>query len=175
MRRSFAISSVVHIAFLILVVSSGFQGTRHRTVDVMNVRLVGTERKQEPKAEVKAVTPPKTQPQPEKKVEKPKMTYKSKTKTRETRKEVKPVKQEPKQPEQAETNATDPKPAADEDETEDSRPPAGSTSNVRVDDEDFRFAYYLEIIKERVSFNWSPPPVSGGREVMCTVIVERIK
>jgi TonB family protein len=38
-----------------------------------------------------------------------------------------------------------------------------------VDDEDFRFAYYLEIIRERVSFNWSPPPVSGKGDMICTV------
>ncbi len=33
-----------------------------------------------------------------------------------------------------------------------------STSGVRVD-EDFRFGYYLEIIKEKISETWTPPPV----------------
>jgi TonB family protein len=54
-------------------------------------------------------------------------------------------------------------------ETGKTEAPPGASSNVRVDDENFRFAYYLEVIKERVSFNWSPPPVSRGDNVLCTV------
>jgi TonB family protein len=168
-RRSFAVSSLVHIAFLVLVVSPGVHRTRHRSVDVINVRLLGEEKKERPKTEVKTARPPQEQAQPEKKPEKPKMAYKAKTKTRETKQEVKPVQEKPKQPEPEKTKPPGPETAKQESATEKAQPPAGSTSSVRVDDEDFRFAYYLEIIKERVSFNWSPPPVSGGRNVMCTV------
>ena len=168
MRRSFAVSSAVHVAFLILVISPGVHRTRHQSVDIINVRLVGEEKKQEPVAEVKNVKPPEPQPQPEKKPEEPKMAYKAKTKARETKKEVKPVQEEPKQREPAKTEPAS-RQTKEAPEAQKPDPPAGSTSSVRVDDEDFRFAYYLEIIKERVSFNWSPPPVSGGRNVMCTV------
>jgi len=167
-RRSFAVSSVVHVAFLILVVSPGFQRTPHRIVEVINVRLVG-EQKQEPKTEIKTVKPPEPEPQPEKKTEKSEMAYQTKTKKRETKKEVKPVQEKPKQTEAPKPKTPDPEPVKQEPKSRGPQPASGSTSNVRVDDEDFQFAYYLEIIKERVSFNWSPPPVSGGQNVMCAV------
>jgi colicin import membrane protein len=167
--RSFAVSSIVHGAFLILVISPGFQSRRRQIVEVINVRLVGEEKKQEPKAEVKEVKPPEPEPQPEKKTEKSEMAYETKTKKRETKKEVKPPPEKPKETQAPKTKAPDPEPAKQEPKAQGPQPSAGATSNVRVDDEDFRFAYYLEIIKERVSFNWSPPPVSGGRNVMCTV------
>ena len=80
MRRSFAVSSVVHVAFLVLVISPGFQRTRNQIVEVINVRLVGEEKKQEPKAEVKPVKPPEPEPQPEKKTEKSDMAFQTKTK-----------------------------------------------------------------------------------------------
>lgn len=169
MRRSFAVSSVVHVAFLILVISPGFHGKRSRIVEVINVRLIGEEKKQQPKIEVKETKPPAPEPRPEKKTEKSEMAYEAKTKKRETKKDVEPVQEKPKKQEAPKPQPPEVKPAEDPSTTSEAKAPTGSTSNVRVDDEDFRFAYYLEIIKERVSFNWSPPPVSGGRNVVCTV------
>ncbi len=172
MRRSFAVSTAVHVAFLILVISPGFQRTRSQIVEVIDVRLVG-EQKQAPKAEVKTIKPPEPapppEPQPEKKTEKSEMAYQTNTRKRETKEEVKPAPDKPKQTEAPKPKTPDTGSAKQEAKPQGPQLASGSTSNVRVDDEDFRFAYYLEIIKERVSFNWSPPPVSGGQNVMCTV------
>jgi TonB family protein len=164
-RRSFLVSSAVHLVFLVMVISPGFDGARRHLVEVMNVRLVGEQRRSQPKPE--EVKPPEPQPQPEKKTEKSKMAYKTTTKTRETNKEVKPVEQKPKPAEPEKEKP--PPPVTKGPESDQPESPAASTSSVRVDDEDFRFAYYLEIIKERVSFNWSPPPVSGRDNLICTV------
>jgi TonB family protein len=43
-----------------------------------------------------------------------------------------------------------------------------------VDDKDFRFAYYLEIVKERISSNWSPPPVAGSPEGVASTVYFKI-
>ena len=169
MRRSFTVSSIAHIAFLILVISPGFHSRHTRIVEVINVSLVAEEKKPEPKTVVKEAKPPEPEPQPEKKTEKSEMAYKADTKKRETKKEVKPPPEKPKETPAPKPKARDQGSAGKEPKTQEPQPAAGATSNVRVDDEDFRFAYYLEIVKERVSFNWSPPPVSGGRNVMCTV------
>jgi colicin import membrane protein len=168
-RRSFTVSSIVHIAFLIVIIFPGFESRRREIVEVINVRLVGEEKKQQPKAEVKQVKPAEPEPQPEKKTEKSEMAYETKTKKRETKKEVEPAQEKPKTAEKPKTETRTEEPPKEQPKTQGVQPTAGATSNVRVDDEDFRFAYYLEIIKERVSFNWSPPPVSGGLNVMCTV------
>jgi TonB family protein len=46
----------------------------------------------------------------------------------------------------------------------------GTGGNITVDNQDFRFAYYLEVLRERISYNWSPPPVFGSAaEVTATV------
>jgi len=168
-RRSFTVSSIVHIAFLILVTFPGFNGKTRQVVEVINVRLVEEERKQEVKPVVQEVKPPAPKPQPEKKIEKSEMAYETKTKKRETKEEVKPAPEKPKETPAPKPKPPDPEPAKEEPAARATQPQVGTTSSVRVDDEDFRFSYYLQIVKERVSFNWSPPPVSGGHSVMCTV------
>jgi protein TonB len=41
---------------------------------------------------------------------------------------------------------------------------------ITVDSQDFRFAYYLEVLRERIGYNWAPPPVFGSTsEVTATV------
>jgi protein TonB len=165
-KRSVVVSSVVHATFLVLVISPGFQSRRNHIVEVINVSLVGEQKQAKPEAKI--VKPPEPAPQPVKKTEEPKMAYKAKTKTRETKEEVKPVQDKPKQQAPTKTEAP-PQAAKQTTEADRALAAAGAASNVRVDEEDFKFAYYLEIIREKVSFNWSPPPLSGGRNVMCTV------
>jgi TonB family protein len=47
---------------------------------------------------------------------------------------------------------------------------SGAGSGIKVDDQDFRFAYYLEVIRERIGYNWAPPVVLGSpSEVTATV------
>ena len=150
MKRAFAISSAAHLAFLILMMVPGFNRMQIPVTQVINVKLVGEEKpevKQAPKVETPA---PKAEPEEE--IEKPKMTYKPKTKTRKTEEpkaEAKPKeepKEKPKKPEPQVSGAA----------------AAGATSSVRVDDKNFKFAYYLEIVRETISYNWSPPPVSAS-------------
>jgi TonB family protein len=87
------------------------------------------------------------------------MTYKKKEQVKKTVRKTEP----PPEPEpEPEPEATPPEPA--------SPGSPGTRSQVRVDQPDFRFAYYLEIVRERVSAAWSPPPAAGGSGgVMATV------
>jgi TonB family protein len=143
----------------------GFQRTQIPVAQVINVKLVGEEKpevKQAPKVEAPA---PKAEPEEE--IEKPKMTYKPKTKTRKTEEpkaETRP-KEEAKKPEEKKPES---KPQVS------GAAPAGATSSVRVDDANFKFAYYLEIVRETISYNWSPPPVSASEEGVITTVYFRI-
>jgi colicin import membrane protein len=142
----------------------GFHRTQIPVARVINVKLVGEEKpevKQAPRVE-----PPAPKAEPEKEIEKPKMTYKPKTKTRKTEEpkaETRPREEPKKEPEKVEA-----KPQAS------GAAPAGATSSVRVDDENFKFAYYLEIVRETISYNWSPPPVSASEEGVITTVYFKI-
>jgi protein TonB len=162
-KRTFAISSAAHLAFIALIIIPGYRKTLYLSPDVISVKLVGEERPAK-KQELKA--PPKEEKvQPKKEEPKAKMAYKPKTKTRKTEtKKEEPVKTKPT------PKSTEPaKPA-----------PTGTTAkggtgpNVRVDDKDFRFAYYLEIVKERISGNWSPPPVAGRTDGVVSTVYFKI-
>ena len=156
MRSSLLTSAIVHAVFLGVIVLPSLWTGKTMTTQVLNVKLIAEEKPKpapvKPKAEVKEE---KKAPEPEKKAE-PKMTYKPKKKTTTKKAEKK----------------TAPPPKKAEPEKKESGSTAGSS--VRVDDPDFRFAYYLEIIKERVSTNWSPPPISGGGGSTSSVIYFRI-
>jgi TonB family protein len=151
-KRSFAVSSVAHIVFLAAVIAPGYHSVYHHAPEVINVKLVAEERP-EPKPAAKVIEPKKEEVPPKKEPEKPEMAYKAPPKKKEAKKET--PKAEPKKTE------------APKQETQPAKAPTGSSKtgpqpNVRVDDKDFKFGYYLEIVKERVSASWSPPPVSGS-------------
>ncbi len=157
MRSSLLTSAIVHAVFLGAIVLPSIWTGKTVATQVLNVKLIAEEKPRpapvKPKVEVKEE---KKAPEPEKKAE-PKMTYKPEKKTT--------------------TRKTEEKPAAPpEKKAEPEKKESGSTagSSVRVDDPDFRFAYYLEIIRERVSTNWSPPPISGGAGATASVIYFRV-
>jgi protein TonB len=158
LRSSLLTSLIAHAVFLGVIVFPALWTGKTVTMQVMNVKLIAEEKpkpappKPEKKPEVVAETKP---PEPEKKAE-PKMTYKPEKKTTTRKTEQK----------------TETAPKKAEPEKKPSGPAAGST--VRVDDPDFRFAYYLEIIKERVGSNWDPPPISAGGSSTSSVIYFRI-
>ncbi len=157
MRSSLLTSLIAHTVFLGAIVFPALWTDKAVTTRVLNVKLIAEEKPRpapaRPRVEVKEE---KKAPEPEKKAE-PKMTYKPKKKTT-TRKAEKKTTALPKR------------------KTEPEKKESGSTagSSVTVDDPDFRFAYYLEIIKERVSTNWSPPPISGTGSSTSSVIYFRI-
>jgi colicin import membrane protein len=162
-KRSFAISSVAHLAFIALIIIPGYRKTFYLSSEVISVKLVGEERpvkKQEikPPPEEEKVTPKKEEPEA-------KMAYEPPTKTRKT--ETKKTQPSETKPSPAKTTSAASKSA---------KTPAkgGTESNVRVDDKDFRFAYYLEIVKEMISSNWSPPPVAGAAEGVVSTVYFRI-
>lgn len=157
MRSSLLTSLIAHAVFLGIIVFPALWTGRTVTTKVLNVKLIAQEKpKPAPAKPEPVVVEEKKAPEPEKKAE-PKMTYKPKKKTTTKKTEEK-------------------KPAAPEKKPEPEKKASGSSagSTVRVDDPDFRFAYYLEIIKERVGSNWSPPPVSGSGTSTSSVIYFRI-
>jgi colicin import membrane protein len=142
----------------------GFQRTQIPVAQVINVKLVGEEKpevKQAPKVEA-----PAPKPEPEEKIEEPKMTYKPKTKTRKA--EARPAETKPKEEAKKEPEKPKAKPQVS------GAAAAGATSSVRVDDENFKFAYYLEIVRETISYNWSPPPVSASEKGVMTTVYFKI-
>jgi len=163
LRSSLLTSLIAHAVFLGAVVLQALWTEGTVTTEVMNVKLIAEEKR---RAEVKAAPkapepakkaePVKKTPEPVKKTE-PKMTYKPKKK-KTTRK--------------TEKTTTAPK-KADKRPAKKSPGPAGASS-VRVDSPDFRFAYYLEIIRERAGSNWDPPPISGPGGATSCVIYFRI-
>jgi protein TonB len=168
-NRSFAVSSVVHLVFLAVIIVPAFNKVSLPSADVINVKLVAERRKvSEPVAEPAA--PKQEQVVEKKEPEESKMAYKPETPKPKPKKTPPKEKPKPKAESKPPTGKPEPaKPAPAETRTGSSAK-VGSGSKVRVDNEDFRFAYYLEIIKERISGNWSPPPTGGSPEgVMSTV------
>jgi TonB family protein len=167
-KRAFAVSSAAHIAFLILMMVPGFHRTQIPLAQVINVKLVGEEKPEVKKAP--KVETPAPRVEVEKEPEKPKMTYKPKTKTRKTE----APKTETNPPKTEEKPKEEPKKAEDKPRVSGTQAATGAKSSVRVDDENFKFAYYLEIVRETISYNWSPPPVSASQEGVMTTVYFKI-
>jgi colicin import membrane protein len=142
-----------HLVFLSVIIVPGYRAVRYQSSEIITVKLVGEKRPApEPRIEKPAPrkeAPPKIQPS------KSKMAYKSSKKTHKT---------EPKQADSGKSKTPEPKKPSAE----------APRSAIRVDEKDFRFGYYLEIIKERISYNWSPPPVAGTPEGIMSTVYFRI-
>jgi protein TonB len=157
LRSSYLTSLIAHTVFLGIIMLPALWTAKPLTTRVINVKLIAEEKPKPPAPAPKPeVVEEKKAPEPEKKAE-PKMTYKPKKKTTTRKAEEKPR-------------------AAPEKKEKEPKKDAGSSQgpSVKVDDPDFRFAYYLEIIRERVGSNWSPPPVSGSGGSASSVIYFRI-
>ena len=167
MNRSFAVSSVVHLAFLTVIIAPAFNRLSLPSADVINVKLVAEQRKVS-KPVAKPAAPKQEQVVEKKEPDKSKMAYKPETPKPKPKKTI--PKEKPKTESKPPTRKPEPAESAPAETRAGSSAKVGSGSKVRVDDEDFKFAYYLEIIKERISGNWSPPPTGGSPEgVMSTV------
>jgi protein TonB len=172
-KNSFTVSSIVHLAFLAAIILPAFHKVSLPGTEIINVKLVAEERKA-PEPVTKSGAPKKEQVVEKEEPTKSKMAYKPKTK------KPKPKPKKPEPPEKAEPKAErsskDPAPSksASAETKAGASSKTGSGSKVRVDDEDFRFAYYLEIIKERISGNWSPPPAAGSPEGVISTVYFKI-
>jgi len=140
-KRSFAISSALHLALLSILLATSSSSIRLSSSQVITVDLVEAQR------QVKAATPPRIEPEPKQKPAKAQMQYKAKKKRKKPSSKPKEKPRKSKQPAKQASRSQTAK---------------ASKSGVRVDEADFKFAYYLEIIKERISDNWTPPPVGMG-------------
>lgn len=167
MKSSFTVSSIVHLAFLAAIIIPAFHKASLPGTEIINVKLVAEERKA-PGPVTKSAPPKKEQVVKKEEPVKSKMAYKPETK----KPKPKPKKPEPKAESPSKDSAPSKSiPAAAKPGTSSK---TGSGSKVRVDDKDFRFAYYLEIIKERISGNWSPPPAAGSPEGVISTVYFKI-
>lgn len=151
MRRALAISTIAHSILFGLIFVTGY-APQPITTDMITVSLI-----QAPKSALAApADQPKVSEPPQPKQES-EIKYKPEDKTSK--------KQKPQKQAQSKNQATT------------SKEPSGSKSSgatgIRVDSEGFNFGYYLEIIRERVSDNWSPPPV--GTETVVSTVYFRIR
>ncbi len=142
MKKSFAISSVAHLALLSIIMVTSNATIRLSSNSVITVNLVAP--KPQPRVTAPAKVEEKAQP---KKAPDSKMKYRStkpKAKSKQKTSKAKKSTRSRKEKSQHKPATTSTK----------------GTAGVRVD-EDFKFGYYLELIKERISNAWSPPPVGG--------------
>jgi TonB family protein len=159
-KSTLAISAVAHVILLGAVIAPAYHGRGGGTIDVINVSLIaGGGGGQAPAVEAK-VEPAK---EPEVKETPSKMAYKPAAKpAKSTSKSAKT--------EKAKAGSSDKGKGTGTGSGTGSGPGKGSGSGIKVDDETFRFAYYLEVIRERIGYNWSPPALFGQKsEVVATV------
>lgn len=173
MKKTFAVSSVVHLAFLTVIIVPAFNRVSLPSADVINVNLVAEQRKVS-KPVVKPPAPKQEQVVEKKEPDKSKMAYKPETPKPKPKKTTPQEKPKPKTESKPPTREPEPDKSAPAKTRTGSSAKVGSGSKVRVDDEDFRFAYYLEIIKERISGNWSPPPTGGSPEGVISTVYFKI-
>ncbi len=150
MRSSFAISAIGHLLALGLVVIPAISNRTSFQHKVLTVNLV-TVRDQKPSYEAPKIRKSQDSPKPKTEPKKTKMKYKPKKKIRKKTAKKARVKTSKK-----------------DGGTRKAKP------RIKVDSEDFRFAYYLEIIRDKVSTNWSPPPTRGKDVITCATIYFRV-
>jgi len=177
MKVAIIVSAAVHLVFLAIVIGPAFQGRGAPTLDVINVSLLGgggggggpapaparVEATKEPEA--KAKEPPS------------KMAYKPATESKSTKK----TKAQDAKTTKAGTTAS--KATAGQKGSGSGAASGsgkgagtgtgdgiGNGSGIKLDDENFKFAYYLEVLRERIGYTWAPPMLLGVKnEVVATV------
>jgi protein TonB len=166
-KATLALSAAAHVIFLAVVIGPAFQGRSLSGMEVINVNLVGGGGGPAPKpgAQLTPATPKEPEPA---KDEQAKMSYKAAKKEK-----PKPAAAKSKTKPAASAKASDAKTAKTSGTgsgTGTGPGPGGPGSGNITVDADFRFAYYLEAIRERISYNWAPPALLGSpTEVVATV------
>lgn len=175
MKGTLIVSAVVHVVFLAVVIGPAFQGRGGPTLDVINVSLLGggggggpapaqarVEAVKEPEAKAEAKEPPS------------KMAYKPPVDAKSAKKDKAKA---------TKTGASTGKTATTQRGTGSGGTSgsgkgagggtgngAGSGAGIKLDAEDFKFAYYLEVLRERIGYTWTPPLLVGVKnEVVATV------
>ena len=179
MKGTLAISAAAHVAFLALIIVPAYRDRGPDTIDVINVSLLGGGGGGGVKAAAEVAAPEAKEPEPAKESAS-KMSYKppaepKKPTTKKTSKSAKTDKS--KSTAKAATSAAG-KGVSGKDSGKGTGGKGsgggsgggngpgigpGSGAGIKVDNEDFRFAYYLEVIRERIGYNWAPPTVVTSR------------
>ncbi|HVP56905.1 MAG TPA: TonB family protein [bacterium] len=166
MKYTLAISAAAHLLFIATIIIPTYQGRNADSSQIISVSLLGggaTVTAAEPQP-AKPAQPEEAQKEPEPaKPANSKMAYKTDTKEKKP-KETSPGSKGKSTQGQKSATGSSGKGAG----TGIGSGPGGG-GNITVDNEDFRFAYYLEVLRERIGSNWSPPPVIGRGEVTATV------
>jgi len=147
-RRALAISTIAHSLLFGMIFVTGYESQPIST-DVIEVSLIEAPK---PAAKAEAIQQAEQKPPPEQESQ---IKYRAETKKR---KEPQKKAQEPAQSTSKATGSTKP-----------STSKSSGSTGIKVDSEGFNFGYYLEVVRERISDNWSPPPV-GSEVVVSTVL-----
>ncbi len=153
MRRALAISTIAHSLLFGMIFVTGYE-SQPISIDVIEVSLI-----EAPKQGARAEAIEQVEQKPPKPEEESQIKYKT-----EEKKPKEPPKktQKPAQPKSEATKSTKP-----------STSKSPGATGIKVDSEGFNFGYYLEIVRERISDNWSPPPV--GSEVVVSTVYFKIR
>jgi TonB family protein len=171
-KYTLAISAAAHLLFIATIIVPAYQGRNADTSQIISVSLLGGGA-----TTVTAAAPQATAPgAPAERVAKEPEPAKSKMAYKAPPKEKKPKPGTDRSKAKASTSQ---KTSAGQKTSGGSGAKGAGTGsgggpggggNITVDNQDFRFAYYLEVLRERISYNWSPPPVFGSAaEVTATV------
>lgn len=167
MKYTLAISATAHLLFIATIIVPTYRGRNADTSQIISVSLLGgggatvTAAAPQAAAPQAAAARVKEEPEPAKPTNS-KMAYKA----RPEEKKPKPGADKSKGKASAAQKTSSGSGARG---TGTGSGPGGG-GNITVDNQDFRFAYYLEVLRERISYNWAPPPVFGSvAEVTATV------
>jgi periplasmic protein TonB len=168
-KATLALSAAAHVIFLAAVIGPAFQGRSLSGMEVINVNLVGGGGAPAPKpgAQLTPATPKEPEPA---KDEQAKMSYKAAKKEKPKAAPAKSKAKPAASAKASDAKATKPAGTGTGVGTGTGPGPGGPGSGNITVDSDFRFAYYLEAIRERISYNWAPPALMGSpTEVAATV------
>jgi protein TonB len=162
------ISAIAHAVLFAAIIIPAYQGRGADTLDVINVSLVGGGGGPGPGAQAAAKAAPAV-----KEAETPKETAPTKM-------DYKPPKQTTPKKDKASSTAKSGSKSGDAAKSTSGRGGSGTGSGtgagsgIKVDDRDFRFAYYLEVIRERIGYNWSPPALYGAKSDVAATVYFKI-
>ena len=162
MKYTLAISAAAHVLFLGAIIVPAYQGGGMDSAQIINVSLIGGGAPSA-KPGTQVVAPAKQEPESQSSSQS-KMAYKAPKKE----KKAKPAAE--KSPAKAASGQKSSGTGSSGAGSPGGKGSGVGGGNITLDDEDFRFAYYLEVLRERIGYNWSPPALFGApSEVVATV------
>ena len=165
MKYTLAVSAIAHVLFLTIVVVPAYRGSNIDSSQIINVNLVGGGGAAA-KSVSQVAAPADKEPEPAK-PDQSKMAYKPSKPS--SKKDTK--KQTKSSPGKAAGTAAAKAGTGQKGSGSGSGSGSGiGSGTLTLDDQDFRFAYYLEVLRERIGYNWAPPALFGSpSEVVATV------